>query len=284
MKTSSLILLFLIALCFTSCTEQRTNYIILLDNSNSIPNDLWNKYLSVIEKTVLHNLCNKDKLTIEFIDECSMTKAQRIYTLDLSQINFSNLSDGQIAKDDSVKVRLTRFLDDSIAPALKDSLYEERAQRKVCANYTDILNAIHESTSLLMPNKNFSSSFNEVTNSAVGKHNYIYTNSIIIFSDMVNEDAEHKYDFTRMATVPNNDIDKKVEELHDFQAIPNLTGVQVFVYGATASQTGIHADQQIENIQYFWQQYFKNAGAELKAYGYDTQNELQEYVSSDSQQ
>lgn len=284
MKYISKIFLALMILSAASCSEKRHNYIVLIDNSKSITESLWEKYISQIQNTILNNMRSKDKLTIQFIDECSMIKSERIFSVNLAEINFTYPGDGKLHEEDSVKARLNRFLNDSINPAIQQILTAKRDERKNCGKYTDILNAINESKSLFTSEKSFSSTFDKVSNDAQDKDNYEYTTCLIIFSDMINEDAGRQYDFTNMGTMNKTQISKIAKDLQSAQAIPNLNGVEVFVYGATSGKNiGVYSNQQVENIKTFWLQYFEYAGAKLKAYGYDTETEIQQYVSNNTE-
>jgi hypothetical protein len=262
----------------TSCSKTGHNYIVLIDNSRSIPERVWDKYIAVLQNTILNNLHPGDRLTVQFIDRCSLSKAERIFTLNLADMNFTNSTDGKIYENDSIQARITRFLRDSIEPECKLTLTTKREERIECGSFSDILNAINGSQSLLNDDTAISKA-TEIANSATATTAYKYKNCLLIFSDMINEDAEHHFDFTNMETLTDADITKEIRVLQSLHEIPNLQGVQVFIYGATASnETGKDSNKQIENIRAFWQQYFDCAHAEIKAYGYDTENEIKQYT------
>ncbi len=71
-------------------TEKRKNFIVLVDNSTSVPEDVMQRYITTIQETILPNMGEKDKLTLQFIDACSQNKAERIYSFNLAEMEFSN--------------------------------------------------------------------------------------------------------------------------------------------------------------------------------------------------
>ena len=104
---------------------------------------------------------------------------------------------------------------------------------------------------------------------------------MVIFSDMVNENPEKTCDFTTFGKVKEEAVTNKISELKEADKIPNLTGIKVFVYGATNTKNaGVFANKQIENVRLFWELFFKSAGGDLKGYGYDTELELKNYIAN----
>ena len=96
---------------------------------------------------------------------------------------------------------------------------------------------------------------------------------------MVNEDRDKTMDFTQMGKYDEEKVADKVEELRKLNKIPDLSGCDVFIYGATATTTaGPFANKQISNCKLFWQTFFSDCGAHLKAYGFDSQKEIADYM------
>lgn len=281
MKTLSTIVLTCILLLFTSCnTGKRVNYIVLLDNSKSINEQLLNLYIDMITNTIVPNMGRYDRLTIQFIDECAMTKAERVYSVDLDKLDFSNSRDGLNHREDSIRYRLHRYLIDSIKPAITVAIKTKRAQRKDCGNYTDIVNALNGSTALITHEKNFNSLPDKVQNSAKGIDTYEYENVYFIFSDMVQESRDKALDFTQFGKFDTKQVYQKIEDIRALNKIPDLSGCSVFIYGATASEeAGPFANRQIENIRLFWETYFKDSNAVLQAYSFDCKKEIANFMS-----
>jgi hypothetical protein len=278
MKTILLALVCAAVLVASCTTSKRKNYVILLDNSKSITEELLAKYMRIIQETILPNLGAKDRLTILFIDECTLSQSEKIFYVDFAARDFSNKLDGLNHKNDSSIVRMKRFVV-SMNQQLGSIVLAKRQARKNCGNYTDIVNALRESVPLLSTNSNYNSKTDKLLNSAEGEDNYDYDNCIIVFSDMINEDPEHAMDFTKLVKADDPQIGQMLKGLRAQKKIANLKGVTVFSYGATSTnQKGTHANKQIENVKRFWQQYFLDAGADLKAYGYDTEQDLLHYM------
>lgn len=261
-------------------TIKRNNIIVLIDPTLSVPHSEIEKYITTVQETILPNMGEKDRLTIQFIDGCSQLRAERIYSLDLAEMDFSNSLDGINHATDSSRARLKYYLMNRAKDEIADAIFTKRQERKGCGNYTDIVNALNEAKSLVTKNKNYKNKTEMLLNSALGEDNIEYLTSIVILSDMVNEIESRTLDFTTFGRLKPEDISKKVTELKDLNKIPDLQGTKVLVYGATSTRSaGPFAGKQIENVQQFWELYFYSAGAELKSYGYDTRMELKNYFS-----
>lgn len=279
----NLIIIFTSALVLlTSCTSsKRKNYILLIDNSKTISEATLDKYIGITQQTVLPNMGRYDRMTIQFIDECSMTQSERIFTIDLAAMDFTNKADGLNNAEDSTKARIKRFLTDSIQTLLRTTILTKREERKNCGNYTDIINALNEATPLLTHEKSYTSTKDEILNNAQGKDNFTYENCIIIFSDMVNENRDKTFDFTQFGKYNEEKINAKLDELHKLNKIPDLSGCKILIYGATSTtEAGTYANKQIENCKIFWQNFFHESGAELKGYAYDSRKEITDYMSA----
>lgn len=281
MKKITLILMSCTLLILAGCnTEKRKNFIVLVDNSTSVPQDVMQRYITTIQETILPNMGEKDKLTVQFIDACSQNKAERIYSFDLAEMYFSNKMDGINHAADSSRARLKRYLLQTVKDELANTIIAKRQERKSCGNYTDIVNALNEAKSLVQNGKSYTSKTDKLLNDAQGNDNYEYETCIVIFSDMVNENAARTFDFTTFGRLKDEDVNRKVTELKDLNKIPDLHGVKILVYGATSTkEAGAFAGRQIENVKLFWEMFFQSAGADLKGYGYDTGMELKNYLA-----
>ena len=281
MKLKLAIIIMSALVFMTSCDSPiRRNYILQIDNSRTISESMLNNYISIILQTILPRMGRYDRLTVQFIDECSITKAERIFSLDLATMKFTNKTDGMNNEEDFTKARMKKFLTDSIQTILKTTILEKREERKDCGYYTDIINALNEATSLITHEKSFKSKEDKILNGVQDKENYEYENCIIIFSDMVNENREKTFDFTEFGKYNEEKINNKLEALRRLNKIPDLSGCKILIYGATSTVTGIYANKQIENCKTFWQNFFHESGAELKGYAYDSKKEISEYMAS----
>ncbi|GMU86963.1 MAG: hypothetical protein AMXMBFR48_22040 [Ignavibacteriales bacterium] len=278
MSMKKYILISFFVLLLTGCQTTRQNYVVLMDNSKSVSQETWDKYVSLVTNSILQNMGRFDSFTLQFIDECSMTKSERVFNLNLADINFSLKSDGMNNAKDSMAVRLRDTIKANINRVCQ-ILKQKRKERANCGNYTDILNAISQASNLLNRGANYKSTRDMILNSFEGTENYDYNNSIILLSDMVNEDKGGLMNFRGIADHSNEQILTKISQLEKSNKFPNLTDCKIFVYGATSTLNfGAKANLQIENTKFFWSNYFNKCGAELVAYSYDTEREIVNYV------
>lgn len=275
------LLLLCILVTLTGCdTTKRKNFVVLIDNSTSVPEQVMQRYITNIQETILPNMGAKDKLIVQFIDGCSQDKAERIYSFDLSEMDFTNKADGANHQADSSRARLKRYLTVTVKDDIAKTILAKRKERKDCGGYTDIINALNEAKKLVESKKNFNSTTDKILNDANGDESFEYETCIVIFSDMVNENSAKTFDFTTFGRLKDDEVNKKVLELKDLDKIPDLAGVKILVYGATSTkEAGAFSGKQIENVKLFWDLFFQSAGADIKGYGYDTQMELKNYLA-----
>jgi hypothetical protein len=285
MKTIAIILLTALTL-FTSCgSTKRNNFIVLVDNSLTVPETVFERYIQTIQQSIIVKLGSKNRLTVQFIDGCSQSMAERVYSIDLAAMDFSSDADGINYKEDSAAARLKRFVTDSVVSEVRRAILAKRKERNSdvknkCSQFTDIIGALNEAKSLIDKKKNYSNTKDKILNDADGKDSYEYVTSIIVFSDMVNENSERTFDFTQMGKIKSDGVEKKVQELKDIDKIPDMANINVVAYGATSTkEAGPYANKQIENVKLFWELFFKSAGADLKGYGYDTDAEIKSLVA-----
>ena len=272
------LLILLISLAGCDITK-RKNFVVLIDNSTSVPAPVIERYISNIQETILANMGEQDKLTVQFIDACSQTRSERIYSFDLAEMVFTNKDDGINHQADSSQARLERYLH-FVKGDIAKTILAKRNERKGCGGYTDIINALNEAKSLVEQKKSLSIA-EKTLNSAQGNDTVEYETCVVIFSDMVNENKERTYSFTGFGKLNEEEVNAKVLQLKDQNKIPDLAGVKILVYGATSTkEAGAFAGKQIENVKIFWDLFFHSAGAEIKGYGYDTQLELKKYLAS----
>jgi len=85
---------------------------------------------------------------------------------------------------------------------------------------------------------------------------------LVIMSDMV-EDSRYNFEKENLT---DNRIDAIISELKKKQLICDLSGVQVYVVGASA--TGAVANDRFNRIKKLWLRYFKETGANLREENY----------------
>ena len=268
-------------LILTGCDSvKRRNFVVLIDDSSSVPEELVQRYINVIQETLVSNMGAKDKLTVVFIDGCTKSRAERVYTVDLSEMSFENERDGVNHMEDSTHVRLNRFLS-QVKRDVATKIMTQRNKRNDCGGATDILSSMVEVKKLVENSKNYKNNKEQLLNSINGEDNYQYQNIAVFFSDMINESNMAAYDFTLFGRLTEEEVSKKVIALKEQNKIPDLTGVKILVYGATNSRyAGAFRENQIEQVKLFWELFVQSAGAEMVGYGYDTQIELKTYMKS----
>jgi hypothetical protein len=281
MKTLILTLVLSISL-LAGCINKRHNYIGVLDRTISISPQTQAEFLQHIQRDVLQKMHDQDKFTLIFVDECSGSKADRVYTLDLAAKDFSQKSDGANNAEENARIRLRRFLMDTATREIAQAIQTESVKRQGCSVYTDIVNVMDMAGELVEHKKGFHSDGDKALNAVNGKDNYTYENSILLYSDMINENASHTLDFTKMPYMSKDEVDKKLKWCLNHAELPDLSGVKVFVYGATSYHVPErYADVEIQNIKQFWTGYFQAVHADLIAYGYDTGSEIRAYTSAE---
>ncbi|MEK9158318.1 MAG: hypothetical protein AAB638_04035 [Patescibacteria group bacterium] len=278
MKTlSSIILSILLVISGCNITKRRS-YIVLFDNSISIPYYVVQRNIRTIQETILPNIGPKDKLTLQFIDACSQGQAERIYSFDLAEIDFTSKADGANHQADSAKARMKRYIMGKVRDEIATAILTKRMERNSCGSFTDIIHALTEAVKLVENKKSFTNSTDKLLNEANGDENYQYETSIILISDMINENREGTFNFTTFGRISEGQVTQKLSMLKDANKIPDLRDVKIFVHGATASPgAGLLAGKEMDNVKFFWQHYFELTGAELKAYGYDSEKEIKDY-------
>jgi len=84
---------------------------------------------------------------------------------------------------------------------------------------------------------------------------------LVLLSDMIQDSREHDFSSTK---ITNDYINKLIRYRGKKNLIPNLTGVKVYVAGASGSDS-----HKYRSIEKFWARYFERAGI-LKGLGQNT--------------
>jgi hypothetical protein len=83
---------------------------------------------------------------------------------------------------------------------------------------------------------------------------------LVLLSDMIQDSREHDFSSTK---ITNDYINKLIRYRGKKNLIPNLTGVKVYVAGASGSDS-----HKYRSIEKFWERYFERAGAEYSHHRY----------------
>jgi len=83
---------------------------------------------------------------------------------------------------------------------------------------------------------------------------------LVLLSDMIQDSREHDFSSTK---ITNDYINKVIKYRQKKKLIPNLTGVKVYVAGASGSDS-----HKYRSIEKFWARYFKRAGADYSHHRY----------------
>lgn len=256
------LIIFFLLLSLTNCNEEkltRYNIICLIDYSGSLKDEVLKNYAKIISQDIYGNLKSRDKITLLPIDEGAKTNAVKLFYDDLStHKEFSKQTDGLSHKQDSIKKRVSAYLKTKL-DSLKNIVIDQKRIRKKFTNETDIVSAIEQGALLIDKNTDAS------------KYNTV--NIFIFFSDMLHESSS--FNLRTFNTSDQSGYDKILQKLKDEKHIPELKNVVVFVNGRTGTN-----NQVVERTQYFWEQYFKNANAELKSYDFDCSNTIIQFIQT----
>jgi hypothetical protein len=83
---------------------------------------------------------------------------------------------------------------------------------------------------------------------------------LVLLSDMIQDSREHDFSSTK---ITNDYINKLIRYRGKKDLIPNLTGVKVYVAGASGSDS-----HKYRSIEKFWARYFERAGADYDHHRY----------------
>lgn len=256
------LIIFSLFAAFTSCNDEkltRYNVICFIDYSGSLKDEVLNNYAKIISQDVYGNLKSRDKIVLLPIDEGAKTNAVKLFDDDLStHKEFSKQNDGLSHKQDSIKTRVSAYLKTKL-DSLKKIVIAQKLIRKKFTNETDIVSAIEQGALLIDKNTDAS------------KYNTI--NVFVFFSDMLHESSS--FNLRTFNTADQSGYDKLLQKLKEEKHIPELKNVVVFVNGRTGAN-----NQVVEKTQYFWEQYFINSNAELKAYDFDCSNAIIQFIQT----
>ncbi len=241
-------------------TRQRLNCICLIDYSGSLSEQTLHRYVDIISSEVLRRLDESDRLTVIPIDEGAKTKAVKLVYDDLSERRFTYHTDGYAHAEDSLTKRL-RIYADTMGPAIASELLRQKDLRLKYTYFSDIFSALEQAGGLV-EREEPETFWEGVKRFVAGRKRVVPTNVIILFSDMIQESSDCSFAGPDGCT--SEQAREILDRLNAYHHIPDLRDCLVFVNGRTGK-----TNAQVESIQNFWAEYFKEAGARLEAYDYD---------------
>lgn len=270
-RTLGTILMIVALYSCEASAVKRKNIIGLIDYSGSIAEETLNKYATIFSKGIFLSLGQYDKFVLMPIDEGAKTQPVYLVHIDLKTTKFDKPGDSVTHRQELINKRLIDFL-----TSKSDSLYSEiktqKDLRKKFTNYTDILNALEQLSTKTEKNEE-KSELGKLWDSISGNTNFRTENILIICSDMIHE--SHEFNFNKIPTITKKELDDILKQLKNSNRIPNLEGVTVFINGRTGRDNHL-----IDNIKYFWENYFKEAKANLYCYEFDCHHSITEYIKT----
>ena len=214
-------------------THPPTSVVVFVDFSASINGPARVAYRRELETSILPFLGPGDRIMIAPIHDKTLTGFRPLAEATLPTLpQFNGFVDNTLkhakqTKETQQTIALTR-------QQLKTDVAQSFA-RPLASQYTDIF------SSLAMAEKYFDGD----TRRRV----------LVLMSDMIEDNPPYKFDAMRWQP---GEGDKLVAELAAKRYIPNLSGVCVYVSGASAPSAALAG-----HIGRFWQRYFERAGADF---------------------
>jgi len=239
-----LILLLSGMLLFTSCRQRQGKsggstgssvssvVLVLFDISGSTGSkSVRAQYLKDFQ-TVVSQLSAGDTIIGEVITDNTLARA-RLPIQETLPV-FNAFRDNKITYDESAKKTV-----EHIHAQAKETIEKTNPVAK-----TDLMNAFQFADKIL------------------NGEEYAKTNEkiLVIFSDMI-EQSDH-YNFADIKLADTQDM-KIINAEKSAGRLPRLTGVKVWIAGATNMPTPLITSDKIQEIEAFWQKYFEVCGAEL---------------------
>jgi hypothetical protein len=263
---------FLLLALLTSCSlieKKRRVFIVLLDYSASSSNSVLDEYIRIINDDIFASMGQNDCLIVMPVDDGSVQQPVKIIYEDMQDKIFVKKKDGFAHAQDSVQMRLDKYIQSS-KPRITEVLKSERTIRKPFLNSTDILGALRQTKNLTETNST-EGFWKKSIDFFEGRSRYKSENVIIILSDMIQDTPECSFESRRALT--HNQSDKYLKYLKQENKIPDFKDCKIFINGSTGKNA-----VQIDNIQWFWNEYFQLSNTEIGAYGYNVEDKLNKYL------
>jgi hypothetical protein len=215
-----------------------TAVVIFVDFSESLrPEDLA-AFRAEIEREILPTLVAGDRLLIAPIHDRTLTDFRPLLDTNLPALpTFSGWLDNVMTYKRDAKAVENQVLH------LKDKLATDLARvfaKRPSSPYTDVMSSLHVAQKLF--------------------HNEPRRKVLVLMSDMIEDSPAYRFD--RISWSPAT-INKMLSDLEAKSLIPKLSGVCVYVSGASAPSAEL-----AENIGRFWHAYFRRTGADMDAARY----------------
>jgi len=216
-----------------AASSRGTAVIIFLDFSGSIKSNERALFKREIETQIIPSLSAGDRLLIAPIHDKTLTEFRPLVQAVLpAKREFSGWLDNVLKYNRQVKEVEAQVLE------RKNKIKAEVADvlgRRYASPYTDIF------SSLLIAQKLF--------------HDEARRKVLVLMSDMIEDTPQ--YNFEKIAWSPST-VEKLLVELGAKELIPKLSGVCVYVSGASAKSAAL-----AEDIARFWEAYFRRTGADM---------------------
>jgi hypothetical protein len=210
-----------------------TEYVVFVDLSQSIRPEDQKLFTAALTEQIIPTLEAGDRLLIAPITDRTLTGFHPLIDVTLPPVPpFNGWTDNLLKHKKQVQEV------EAQVPDIKKALDKQAAAiftRRDSSTQTDIL------SSLLLTEKLF--------------HNVAQRKVLILMSDMIEDYAPHR--FQKVAWTPDA-TRSLLDDLEGEGRIPNLSGICVYVAGASAG-----SPTQAEHIAAFWQAYFERARADM---------------------
>ncbi|MEW6325773.1 MAG: hypothetical protein AB1515_10360 [Nitrospirota bacterium] len=228
---------FLLVGCRLSATAAGeppgTEYVVFVDLSQSIRLEDRKLFTEALTTQIIPTLQPGDRLLVAPITDRTLTGFRPLIDVTLPALPpFNGWTDNLLKHKQhvqAVEAQMPKLKEALTAQA--DSLFTRREN----SAQTDIL------SSLLLTEKLF--------------HNVAHRKVLVLMSDMIEDYAPHR--FQKVAWTPDS-TKALLDELERADRIPNLSGICVYVAGASAASPA-----QAEQIGAFWKAYFERANADM---------------------
>jgi len=225
---------------------------------------------TLVSDGIIPSMGSADALEVLPIDDAAVQQPARIVSIDLTKVTLSQLSDGVAHADQAESERRRAFLDTASRTA-RAAILMSADERSRFAALTDIIGAIQGAArSAKAGTSTTPTRWQRVLAVIVGEPLYETKVVIIIASDMLQE--ARGIDFAHSPPTSARAITTLIARLQATDAIPDLSGADVIVTGATGTSAS-----QVDAVRHFWTQYFHAAGAHLVAYDFDARSAVGSY-------
>jgi len=242
MKTLLMLSSLMIISLFTGCFDSKINSVVfvLFDASISTNDRAVREHYFEDFQKLLNNLHGQTQLVGDVITGNTMATAT--FPLDATITGFDQLTENLL----TYKERQNAANKDIINTVKKiiDTAYSQS---------TDLLNSFQLAGKVFEEDR-FKSAPNKI---------------LVVFSDMIEDSENYRFEKDNLNNQRINAIIKKEK---DEGGLPELTGVKVYVVGATANSSSFSQVKpgQIYAIERFWMKYFADCGANITDSRYAT--------------